>query len=300
MTVLIVNDRFVSPFQKYASLYFKRLYHEHFPGSHQYAVNSACESTLKQMISALRGSADDGVLFSGGDAGRFGGGLSDVVGEGSVIRSECPELQQEFSPNHIMGLDDWARCYEWTHWSTIMTALGNCQCPFSVNGVIFQFLLMTGFKRPHQRQMTDYWYMNNMVRPANRPYARNNMPQPWIGRVAVQYNRPVLPSQDDEEDVTAYQTWDQAVAHHLRNQAQLLREDLEADLEEQFEEDQDSDVNDLSDPLASDPDHYSSASVHYPDTEEEEHAFRVEHEFRRLRTSPVGPGILLPFFSDCS
>lgn len=87
-------------------------------------MESAREVTFKHMISAMRKSAHEGLLFSGGNAGRFGGGLSNVIGEGSVKQSECPELQRIFSANNVVGLDDWARCYEWTHWAPLMTALG--------------------------------------------------------------------------------------------------------------------------------------------------------------------------------
>lgn len=129
--------------QKYAPQYYKRLHYEHFPGSHPSIVASACEQTLDSMFSALRGSANDGILFAGGDAGLLTCKHRDVIGEGSVKRSTCPELQEEFSSNNFDGLDDWARCYEWTHWSSVMTALGKCQCLIHfqlVIELIFTFL----------------------------------------------------------------------------------------------------------------------------------------------------------------
>lgn len=137
--------------------------------------------------------------------------------------------------------------------------------------------------------MTSYWYMNNLVRPGNRPLPRNVLPQPWIGHARVVHTRAFLPNRDDDNPI-AYQTWEQAIDRHLRSQAQLFREDLEADLEE-HESTQSSIANDLTDPLGSDIDQYSPPPVNYPDTEEEEHAFQVEREFRQLRAPQIAPGI---------
>ena len=77
------------------------------------------------MTDSLRRAAEDGVLFAGGNAGRYGPQERSVVGEGAVCRSESPELQRTFGSNNVEGLDLYARCYEWTHWSPVLTALGN-------------------------------------------------------------------------------------------------------------------------------------------------------------------------------
>lgn len=82
-------------------------------------MDLARDLTLKAMASALRSSANDGILFTSGNINPNG-----VNGDGSVTRSECPQLQRVFSPNDIDGLDHWARCYEWTNWPNLMSAIG--------------------------------------------------------------------------------------------------------------------------------------------------------------------------------
>lgn len=76
------------------------------------------------MSDALRRAAEDGILFSGGNAGRFGAADRAVVGDGSVCRADSPELQRTFGRNNTDGLHLYAMCYEFTHWERVMTALG--------------------------------------------------------------------------------------------------------------------------------------------------------------------------------
>ena len=147
-STVIVNDRlyfktmsmtFLTLFQRLAPLFFKRLYWEHFPDATLVQVDGARDFVLEQMSSALRSSAVDGVLFSGGNEGHFCVNPRGVIGEGSVIRSQCTELQRVFSPDDVIGLEGWARCYEWTHWSTVMTALG------SIVPLLYQFMMESNF-----------------------------------------------------------------------------------------------------------------------------------------------------------
>ncbi len=110
--------------QVHAALFFKRLYSEHFPHALQSEVEEECKWVLRSMTESLRGAAENGTLFAGGDAGRFGPGDRAVVGEGSVRRSQCAELRRTFCSSNIDGLDLYARCYEWVHWSPLLSALG--------------------------------------------------------------------------------------------------------------------------------------------------------------------------------
>ncbi len=111
-------------FQVLAALFFKRLYAEYFPDDSSAQCEDACKWTLRSMSDSLRRAAEDGVLFAGGNAGRFGPGHRVVVGEGDVRRDDCPELQRTFASSNVNGLDLYARCYEFTHWSPVMTAIG--------------------------------------------------------------------------------------------------------------------------------------------------------------------------------
>jgi len=81
------------------------------------------------MADSLKRAADNGILFSCGNAGRFGTAHRAVVGDGSVRRDECPELQHTFGKNNTSGLHIYACCYEFTHWEPVMRALGNQVLP---------------------------------------------------------------------------------------------------------------------------------------------------------------------------
>jgi len=105
-------------------LFFRQLFEEHFPGSSAAKMEDECKWTLKSMKDSLTRAAEDGVLFAHGNAGRFGSNHRVVVGEGSVRRSESRELLQEFGADNLDGLDLYATCYEWTHWSVVLSALG--------------------------------------------------------------------------------------------------------------------------------------------------------------------------------
>lgn len=76
------------------------------------------------MRDSLTRAAEDGILFAHGNAGRFCPGRRVVVGEGAVRRSESRELLREFGADNLDGLDLYAACYEWTHWSAVFSALG--------------------------------------------------------------------------------------------------------------------------------------------------------------------------------
>lgn len=107
-----------------AALFFKMLYREHFPNSSSILIEEECKWTLRSMSDSLRRAAEDGILFSGGNAGRFGPAHRAVVGDGSVCRDESPELQRTFGRHNTSGLHLYAMCYEFTHWEPVMTALG--------------------------------------------------------------------------------------------------------------------------------------------------------------------------------
>ncbi len=111
-------------FQKLAALYFKRLYVEHFPNDTAAQCESECKWILKSMADSLKRAVEDGVLFSGGNAGHFGPGNRVVVGEGAVRRETSCELQRTFGDHNVAGLELYARCYEWTHWAAVLHALG--------------------------------------------------------------------------------------------------------------------------------------------------------------------------------
>ena len=61
------------------------------------------------MAVSLGRAAVDGILFSGEDA---------------VTRADSQELQRLFGNTNVEDLDLYAHCYEWTHWSPVLTALG--------------------------------------------------------------------------------------------------------------------------------------------------------------------------------
>ena len=119
------------------------------------------------MSDSLKRAAEDGVLFSGGNAGRFGPGNRVVVGEGAVRRSECPELDRTFGVNNVEGLDTYARCYEFTHWSAVMFALGKLLCPISTSSAFINVYIYinAGIPKPSRAQMTDYRQLNALIRP---------------------------------------------------------------------------------------------------------------------------------------
>lgn len=107
-----------------AAFFFRMLYKEHFPNTSGVLIEDECKWTLRSMSDSLRRAAEDGVLFSGGNAGRFGPAHRVVVGDGSVRRDETPELQRTFGRHNTSGLHLYATCYEFTHWEPVMTALG--------------------------------------------------------------------------------------------------------------------------------------------------------------------------------
>lgn len=143
--------------------------------------------------------------------------------------------------------------------------------------------------------MLNYWYVNNLVRPVNRPLPRNCLPQPWVGRAIAQQKRDNMVDPDDV-DLTQYQTWEQHLEHHFRDQALLIHEqELAFDDEEALQADLDDYLTSFEAHVAL----YSSPPYDGNlDTEDEEYVLRVEHEFRQFRALPVGPGISqLPEFS---
>ena len=167
--------------QRLAALFFKRIFKEHFPNLNQAVMEDSCKWTLRSMTDSLKRAAEDGVLFAGGNAGRYGHQDRTVVGEGAVSRSTSPELQRTFGVNNVEGLDLYARCYEWTHWSPVLTALGASFLSFSYIYTLLCHVHISlsffyyykkynnkGLQRPTQSQMHDYWQLNNLVRPARQ------------------------------------------------------------------------------------------------------------------------------------
>ena len=144
--------------------------------------------------------------------------------------------------------------------------------------------------------MLNYWYMNDLVRPAHRPYSRNNLPQPWVGRVIAQHKRDCIPQSDDED----YQSWDQHLDRHSRDQILQLHENqvaIEAEVARQEEAALQFEAEAYLQSLDAEVDRYSPSPAHgHPVSDEEDYALQVEQEFVQLRAPPLEPGTLLKSF----
>lgn len=142
--------------------------------------------------------------------------------------------------------------------------------------------------------MLDYWYMNNLVRPALKPYSRNNLPQPWVGRLIAERNRECAPNPDI--DLTEYKSWGQHLEHHLFDQIiqsheDQVAQDTEVSLQTEAISQAEADIYLQS--LDSEIQRYVPSPIHgHPDSDDEEYALQVEQEFIQLRAPPIEPGII--------
>ena len=257
--------------QALAALFFERLFREHFPYFTQEIVNFCRERVLRLMAVSLGRAAVDGILFSGEDA---------------VTRANSQELQRLFGDANVEDLDLYAHCYEWTHWSPVLTALGAC-FSFSYTHIyicthiyIFVFYVQrTGLRRPEQAQMLDYWQRNNLIRPHTRmPRGRIycDFNRPWLNRVVQPAPVPVPAT--PTHGVFEPESEDEELAEELRGHRRFNL-DLAQRLFDSLEAEEHHYVRQAA--LQSPP--LPPNGIWRPDTDDEILAERVEREIAELR-----------------
>jgi len=94
--------------------FFRQLYKESFPGDHHVMMEEECKATPKSMTNDKNRGAENGILISGGDSGRFAPANRVVLGDG---------LEQDFGTHYLEWLEFYARGYESTHWSPVLSVL---------------------------------------------------------------------------------------------------------------------------------------------------------------------------------